>query len=159
MYKGKGIWVMISQSKDGEIQDRIFRKLGYNSIRGSTGRNGERALIEAIRCLREGNTMAITPDGPKGPSGVVHPGVLVMAKKAGVPLIPLGVSARPRFLVNSWDRHMLAAPFAKCCVKFGDPIYVPNDADEAKLKEIGEQLKGAMDALEHSADVYVGIKR
>src|SRR5436305_14161898 len=67
-FRKRGYWVIISHSRDGETQKRIFAKLGYNIIRGSTGRGGVRALIEAIRALRNGATMAITPDGPRGPS-------------------------------------------------------------------------------------------
>src|SRR5665213_2292012 len=98
LYRNKGVYVIISHSRDGEMQTRIFTRLGYQVIRGSTGRGGERALVESIRCLKAGHDMAITPDGPRGPSGVLNPGVLLMAKKSGAVLIPVGTSARPRKL-------------------------------------------------------------
>ena len=93
-FRGSGMRVIISHSRDGEMQNRIFTRLGYTVIRGSTGRGGERALIESIRALRAGHGMAITPDGPRGPAGVVGPGVMVMARKSGAPLLPIGVAAR-----------------------------------------------------------------
>ncbi|HZH98856.1 MAG TPA: DUF374 domain-containing protein, partial [Fimbriimonadaceae bacterium] len=88
-FKGKGVWAIISLSRDGEMQKRIFTKFGFQIIRGSTGRGGARAAVESIRVLRTGDTMAVTPDGPRGPSGVVQPGVILMAQKSGAALIPV----------------------------------------------------------------------
>src|SRR5579862_1254579 len=86
-YRDRGFWVIISLSKDGEIQNRIFLRLGFKTIRGSTGRGGERALVESIRVLKQGATMALTPDGPRGPSGVAQGGIMAMAKKSGCALV------------------------------------------------------------------------
>lgn len=94
-FSGRGLWVIISQSKDGDMQATIFERLGYNIIRGSTGRRGVSAALEAIRALKAGGTLAMTPDGPRGPSGSVQGGVMLMARKSGGKLIPVGISARP----------------------------------------------------------------
>src|SRR5687767_5888827 len=67
-FRNKGFWVIISHSRDGEMQSRIFTQLGFNIIRGSTGRGGVRALVVSIRTLKNGGTMAMTPDGPRGPN-------------------------------------------------------------------------------------------
>src|SRR5688572_9644726 len=93
-FRGKGLWVIISQSRDGEMQSRIFGKLGFNIIRGSTVRGGVRALVDSIRVLKYGGTMAMTPDGPRGPNGVVQAGVMAMAQKSGAALVPGGFSCR-----------------------------------------------------------------
>src|SRR5476649_1139552 len=95
-FRGRGWYVIISHSSDGEMQTRIFSRLGYKIIRGSTGRGGVRAAREAITALEEGGTMAMTPDGPRGPSGVVQGGVMLMARKSGAGLVPVGIAARPR---------------------------------------------------------------
>ncbi len=57
-FKGKGVWAMISHSRDGEMQTGIFRRFGFNVARGSTGRGGERAAIELIRVLRKGESFS-----------------------------------------------------------------------------------------------------
>lgn len=157
LYRNRGYWVIISKSKDGDIQTRIFEKLGFRVIRGSTGRGGERALIESIRKLREGETMAITPDGPRGPAHVVQGGVMAMAKKTGVPLVPVGISARPRTLVNSWDKYMLPWIFCKAVLIFGPPIYVSADADETEVERVRLQLQSEINRLEEEAERLLGF--
>lgn len=154
-FRNEGFWVIISNSRDGEIQNRILGRMGFHVIRGSTGRGGERALIESIRCLKAGNTMAITPDGPRGPSGVVQGGVMRMAQKSGAALIPVGISAKPRWLAKSWDKHMVPYPFARCVILFGDPMYVPKDADEEILEKIRLELQSKMHEMEMKAEARV----
>jgi lysophospholipid acyltransferase (LPLAT)-like uncharacterized protein len=156
-FRNAGFWVIISHSRDGEIQYRILNRMGFHVIRGSTGRGGERALVESIRCLRQGNTMAITPDGPRGPSGVVQGGVMAMARKSGAALIPVGISARPRILVKSWDRHQVPLPFARGLIIFGAPLYVPADADEAAVEAIRLQLEAEMHRLQDEAERQLGF--
>lgn len=151
----RGIWALFSLSNDGELQSRIFGHLGFQMIRGSTGRGGERAAIEAIRVLRKGETLALTPDGPRGPAGVVQGGILLMAKKSGAAIIPMGASANPRWLIRSWDRYLIPKPFSRAYLVFGEPILVPESADEAQLEEVGQQLTEAMNRLQEEAEKRV----
>lgn len=158
-YRDRGFWVIISLSKDGEIQNRIFQRLGFKTIRGSTGRGGERALIESIRALREGATMALTPDGPRGPSGIAQPGIMAMAKKSGCALVPVGITSKPRILLEkAWDKHMIPLPFGKSMMVFGDAYYVPKDATEEQVEEIRLKLQNDMHALQDEAERLLGQK-
>jgi lysophospholipid acyltransferase (LPLAT)-like uncharacterized protein len=151
-FSGRGYWVIISQSKDGDMQDTIFQRLGYNVIRGSTGRRGVLAALEAIKVLNAGGTLAMTPDGPRGPSGSIQGGVMLMARKSGGKLIPVGISARPRKIINSWDSHLVPYPFSKAILIAGDPITVPPDATEEEVETLRLQLKMSIDALEALAE-------
>lgn len=154
-----GYWVIISLSRDGEMQARIYKKLGFNIVRGSTGRGGVRAAVEGIRVLQKGGRMAITPDGPKGPSGVVQDGVIFMAKKAGVSLYPMGISARPRILVKSWDRYMVPLPFAKATIVIGEPISLSKDASSEEDEAVRAKLEFELRRLEDEAELAMGYGR
>jgi lysophospholipid acyltransferase (LPLAT)-like uncharacterized protein len=151
-FRRKGLWVVISQSRDGDIQNVVFSSLGYKIIRGSTGRGGVRAAVEAIRALRNGGSMAMTPDGPRGPSGVVQGGVMLMAQKSGAALIPVGISARPRTLAHSWDRYLIPWAFGRAVFLFGDPIYVPADASEDEVETLRLKLEQEIHAKEAEAE-------
>lgn len=146
------LFVIISHSRDGEMQAGIFRRMGYQIIRGSTGRGGERALVESIRALRGGGSMAITPDGPRGPSGVVQGGALMMAKKSGSRIVPVGAAAAPRTLIKSWDKFLVPWPFARGVVISGEPVFIPPDADEAKIESIRLQLEETLNRLQEEAE-------
>lgn len=151
-WRNQGFWVIISQSRDGEIQNRVFKSMGFQVIRGSTGRGGVRAAVEAIRVLKNKATMAITPDGPRGPSGVVQGGVMLMAQKSGAALVPIGISARPRFLAKSWDRYQIPWPFARALMILGDPLYVPENASDEQVEQIRMRLESEIHRLEAEAE-------
>lgn len=154
--RNRGFWVIISQSRDGDIQNSIFERMGYRTIRGSTGRNGARAAVESIRALRDGGTMAMTPDGPRGPSGIVQPGVITMAQKSGAALIPTAVSVSPRKHARSWDSYMIPVPLGKCLILVGQPIYVPPKATPEELEAKRLELQTAMHDLQDEADHRLG---
>jgi len=156
-FRNRSWWVIISHSNDGEMQTRIFRKYGYQIIRGSTKRGGVRAAVEAIRALKEGGTLAMTPDGPRGPSGVVQGGVMLMAQKSGARLIPVGISARPQIRAKSWDRYMFPLPFGKAIMIFGEPLTVPKDADEAEVERVRLALENEIHRLQEEADRSLGL--
>lgn len=156
-FRNQGYYVMISQSRDGEIQKNIFAALGFRIIRGSSGRGGVRAAVESIRALRDGASMAMTPDGPRGPTRIVQGGVMTMAQKSGAALIPTGTSARPRWLAKSWDRYMIPMPFAKATIALGEPVYVPKDATEEQIEALRLQLQRAIDDTQARSDAAVGL--
>jgi lysophospholipid acyltransferase (LPLAT)-like uncharacterized protein len=155
-FRKMGFWAIISLSRDGEMQDRIFRRLGFKTIRGSTGRGGARALVESIRVLRAGGVMALTPDGPRGPSGIIQPGILMMAQKSGAWLVPCGVSASSRKRVRSWDSYMVPLPFAKCLMIYGEGIQIPRNASEEEVEKIRLALEVDTHLLEAEAEKAMG---
>ena len=155
-FKGKGVWTLISQSRDGEMQNRIFKRFGFKTIRGSTGRGGVKAAVEAIKVLRQGATMAFTPDGPRGPSGVVQGGIMLMAQKSGAALIPVGVSAKRRWLAPTWDHYLVPWPFSKAIIIFGDPIYVAKDAAEEQVENARLRLESEIHRLQAEAEKAMG---
>lgn len=157
-FKGRGVWGIFSLSRDGELQTRIFTKFGFQAIRGSTGRGGERALVESIRVLKKGGEMAITPDGPRGPSHIVQGGIMMMARKSGCALVPVGSSSRRGAYVKTWDRYLIPCPFSRCAFVFGEPIFVPADADEETVEALRLQVQDAIAEMQAEAERMVGAR-
>lgn len=154
-WRGKGWWALVSRSRDGEMQNRIFRRFGFRIVRGSTGRGGARAAVECARLLEKGETFVFTPDGPRGPSREVQQGVLWLAKRSGAAIIPGGAAARPCWFARSWDRYMIPKPFAHAVIVLGKPLRVPSDADEDEMRRLAQELKRALDEAERRAEEEV----
>jgi len=148
-FRGKGIWAMFSLSRDGQMQSRLFGMLGFRAIHGSTGRGGDRAAIEAIRLLRKGERLAITPDGPRGPNREVQGGVLLMAKKSGAALVPMGATANRAWTMKAWDQYLIPKPFARVTLRFGNPIHIAANASDADVEHARRALADAMTELEY----------
>ena len=157
VFRNKRYWALISLSNDGEIQDVIFRKFGFQTIRGSTGRGGVRGALQMARQVKEGGVLAFTPDGPRGPTHKVQLGVILMAEKSGAPIIPLGISVNRRWLMKkSWDAYLLPLPFSRAYFLVGEPIYVPANLNEAGREAIAAQVEVAINRLEREAERRAG---
>ncbi len=144
--------ILISRHRDGELISQVVERLGFKTIRGSAGfgKGGERAFLEMVKTLSEGNIVAITPDGPRGPREVVKMGVAKLSMKTGAPVYPLTFSANFKVNLNSWDRFLIPLPLSKCKVVLGNPIYPQQfqseeslrDEIELKLKELVYKVDG-----------------
>lgn len=144
--------VMISRHNDGEIISRAMERFGFSMVRGSSRRGGHGALTGGAKVLAQGESLGITPDGPKGPFQVAQQGAVYLASTSGVPLIPVTFSARWHIRFRSWDRAMLALPFSRVCFIVGAPIAVPANADDATLEHFRKMLEEAMNTLVDTAD-------
>lgn len=156
VFRNRGYWALISLSRDGEVQNNIFQRFGFQTVRGSTGRGGIKGLLQMARKVKEGGVLAFTPDGPRGPSHKVQLGVILMAEKSGVPIIPLGISANRRWMLRSWDGYMIPQPFARAYFVVGEPIRVPPNLDEAGREHWAAQVEIAINRLEREAERLAG---
>jgi lysophospholipid acyltransferase (LPLAT)-like uncharacterized protein len=156
LYKGQNASILTSRSRDGEYIARLVKKQGHEAIRGSTGKGGVRAGAMLIRRLREGRSAVVIPDGPQGPRFVVHPGVIMLAKKSGLPIGPITYSAKSIKMFNSWDRFILPMPFTTCRVIYGNPVWVPTDADKETAEKCRLQVETEMCRITRDADSHFG---
>ena len=145
-------WIMTSLSRDGEIMERFVRGFGFRTVRGSTTRGGRAALREQVRLLRRGEEVGVLPDGPRGPRHVVQPGIILLAKLGQAPIVPMSFSASPRRLLSSWDEFLVPLPFARGIVLFGEPIWVPANADRDALEASRKLLEERLRTLTWRAD-------
>lgn len=129
------ISVMISEHFDGEIIARIISFFGFSSIRGSSSKGGARALIEAIKTSKEGEDIAITPDGPRGPRHSVEGGIVALAQKTGAKIVVFNYQASRSWRLKSWDKFVVPKPFSKISF-FADKILDISDIDAESAREL-----------------------
>jgi len=138
---------LISSSKDGEYINQILSGFGFRAVRGSSTRGGIGAMKQLVRCLKDGNAVAITPDGPQGPIHKVQEGIVALAKMTGVPIIPWRYEASSCWKLNSWDSHKIPKPITKIKSVFGQPLYVPKSASSSDFGKYCQQLEMLMNDL------------
>lgn len=143
-----GAGILVSAGRDGETAARILRYLGLRSIRGSSSRGGERALLEMVSAAetRRTGSFIIAPDGPRGPAGVAKTGAVYLASRTGLPLVPVRFEAARTWQLRTWDRMLIPKPFTRVRVRFGAETVVPRGLDRAGLGEWLAQLEHAMAA-------------
>ncbi len=157
LFKGTNASILVSRSDDGEIIARILQAQGHETVRGSTSKGGLRAMSKLIKDLKNKRRPgAIIPDGPRGPRFQVQPGVIMLAKKTGYPIIPASYSAKKIKVFSSWDRFVLPYPFTRCRMVFGKPIPVSPDADPVGLENCRKALENELNRITKSADRHFG---
>jgi len=117
-----GVCVPVSEHQDGEYVAQVMERFGLVSVRGSTTRGAVRLLRGLLREAREGRTLAVTPDGPRGPKFSVQPGVAMLARRSGRPVLPLGIAAEPAWTMASWDEFVVPRPWARVVIVAGEPV-------------------------------------
>jgi lysophospholipid acyltransferase (LPLAT)-like uncharacterized protein len=123
-HRGMGFAALISRHDDGEIIARVVEGLGLNTVRGSTTRGGVRALLESAQLLNNGVSLAITPDGPRGPRHEFAPGALIVAQRTGRPIVAIAATASRAWHARSWDRHLVPKPFARVTITYSEAQFV-----------------------------------
>lgn len=143
-YRGDRMTVMMSRSRDGELMAQSMFRLGVSSVRGSSSKGAAVSLKELIRAARDGSDIAFTPDGPRGPSGRMQPGVVFAAQATGLPVIPVAIEASRFWEAPSWDRLMVPWPGARLEIAYGEAIVVPRDGE---LPAWSDRVGAALDAV------------
>lgn len=142
-FRDRGIVVVTSENFDGEWIARIIRRFGFGAARGSTSRGGARALRSLLRTIAD-RPAAFTVDGPRGPRGVVQPGVVWLAKATGAAIIPVHAEADRHWTLGSWDRTQIPKPFTTVAISIGEPFYVPRNASEGDVEGYRQRLDTAL---------------
>lgn len=153
---------LISLSSDGQFLARSLAQQGFPAIRGSSAnkdkghaaKGGSRALRDALRQLKVGG-LAITPDGPRGPSRVMAEGMPLMAKMSGAPVLFIGLSCNPAVRLDSWDRAVLPLPFSRGAIVYDLARYPVG----AEIAEVTTAWTDRLTAVEARADAITGLAR
>jgi lysophospholipid acyltransferase (LPLAT)-like uncharacterized protein len=133
---------LVSSSKDGAWLTAFFNSVGLRAVRGSSSRGGREAVSTLVAVLRAGHDAGITPDGPRGPIYVCKPGAVVVARRAGVPILLVGMNYESAWRLRSWDKFYLPRPFSRVHLKLRElPMAALRAEDspaalEAALREL-----------------------
>ena len=124
---------------------------GVKTVWGSSNRNPLSGLRGLKRILDLGDSVAITPDGPRGPARKSALGPVAIAQMAGKPIVPMCWSVDRYWRGTGWDRLIIPKPFARGRFIIGDPIYL-DDISKDQLETARQQLEDALNAQADAVD-------
>ncbi len=133
--KRKNICVLTSPSRDGEILTKIISKLGFSQVRGSSKHYSKNALTTMLESLKAGSDGAIVPDGPQGPKYKVKEGIVRIARKTSIPLIPVVYNTSRKKILQTWDSFLLPLPFSHAVLIYGEPLVISESTKEEEAKK------------------------
>ena len=148
----KPIAILISQSRDGEFISHIVNILGWCPVRGSSSRGGSEGLKQIKDLSLRGYKIGHIVDCPKGPFGVVKPGLLRIAQVSGKAIVQTITSSENPWIFRSWDRFMVPRPFSRVVIRFGPAFYVPPDMEGDDFERHRLMIEQSMKELYEDTD-------
>ena len=128
--------VLISASRDGEYISTFIRFFGLGVVRGSSSHGGVHALLELNHEIKNGHSVILTVDGPRGPKYTVHPGAVLLAHKNDLFVVPVSVNAKHYWQAKSWDNTQIPIPFSSVSVVYGHPFKIPKEMNLEESKQL-----------------------
>jgi len=138
---------LISASRDGELLADAIKRFDFDVVRGSSSRLGASAILQLTDVLASGRDVVITPDGPRGPTYELGPGIIFLAQKSGAPVVPVNMEYSSCWRLKSWDRFILPRPFSKVRVIIGQSHHVRSTSTPEEFETERLRLQDVMMAL------------
>jgi lysophospholipid acyltransferase (LPLAT)-like uncharacterized protein len=142
--------VLIGQHADGELIAQISRRVGFRVVRGSSTRGGVEAVRKMLRLGR--GHLVVTPDGPRGPRRRVQAGIVYLASRTGLPIVPAGIGFENAWRARSWDRFAVPKPGSRAALVVNEVIAVPPDIDKEGLEFYRQRVEHALLAATAEAE-------
>ena len=154
----KPLAMLQSPHPDGKVIARAIQRLGFRTIWGSStkGKGGAAGLRNLIKALRGGVSIGVTPDGPRGPRMRLGPGVVAAARMSGAPVVPGAWNTRHRKALGTWDRMLLARPFSRGVVLWGEPVHVPKTLTPEEFEDYRLLIETRLIEITNQADLHFG---
>ena len=110
-------------------------------------RDSALALRDQQQMMKNGYSIVTTADGPRGPKYEFKAGTVLMARVAGVPIIPIGCAADRAWYLNRWDDFMVPKPFARIVIAIGEPVPVARNIPLDALEPVRVNVQEAVMSL------------
>jgi lysophospholipid acyltransferase (LPLAT)-like uncharacterized protein len=158
-FGGPDLAVLISQHADGQLLGGLIRRMGMGLVCGSSSRGGVEAVRQIVRDDFPWRNLAVTPDGPRGPRREVQPGIVYVASRTGMKIVPVGVGYLRPWRLKSWDRFAIPRPTSRARMIFGIPIPVPGKLRSDDMEPYRRIVQAEMDRLDALAEDWASTGR
>lgn len=152
--RGRKMQLLVSHHRDGQLIANVSKSFKFGIISGSSSKGGAAAVKNILQHIQNGDHIGITPDGPRGPREKVKKGILITAKRGGIPIIPVAYAASRSKRTKSWDRFMIAYPFSHIAFCVDTPIDVSKLLEDQSSDEVLQMIQSRISTITQDADQY-----
>lgn len=154
IHRSKNFVALISKSKDGDMLANLLKHWDYEVVRGSSSRGGNVALGIMVDYAKNNSSIAITPDGPKGPVHKLKPGAVITAKKSNIPLVLMGIGVEKKKILKSWDKFEIPKLFSKVKVVYSNAIYIDGTLSFEGTSKMIDECESKLTQLQNEAEIF-----
>lgn len=151
------ICALTSAARAGRLAGQILVRLGFETIPMSSRKRHVALSREVLRRTKEGCSIGIAADGPRGPARVSSGVPITWARMTGCRVFTVAFAQRRVIRMPTWDKQMLPLPFSRgvlICQEWTDKVPKKPSEDEAEALRLSLQI--ALDAITDQADSAVG---
>jgi hypothetical protein len=154
---------LASKHGDGRFVSKITEKFKLISILGSSkdGRKTSRgidlgSLKKIFSGLKKGYSIAITPDGPRGPNQKINGEVIEIARISGAGILTISYSSSKYKQMNTWDKFKIPLPFSKICFYINkEIIFVDKNSDKTQKEKLKEKIEQKLNEAQNKSEELV----
>jgi lysophospholipid acyltransferase (LPLAT)-like uncharacterized protein len=107
-----------------------------------------------IDYARNKYSIAITPDGPRGPKYKFKAGAVITAKKSGIPIVLAGVGFKKKKVLSNWDKFEIPYFFTTAKIIYSEPIYVESNLSYEETSEVISRCDENLNKLQQLAQNF-----
>jgi len=151
--------LLVAHHGDGRMVGQAMAYMGVPLVFGSgtteqtdTNKGGARAALQLLKVLRSGRSITLTADVPKI-ARHAGPGIILIARKSGVPIVPVAMTTSRRKILKTWDKMQLPLPFGRMVFVTAPAIHVAGHlpGSPAAAEAFQAELNLALDAAQARA--------
>lgn len=138
-------WIAKKELFSIPVLGQAMHRIGYIPIDRSHGRQALKSLDEAAKQIAAGTSVLIFPEGTRCADGLLHEfktGAVLLAIKAGVPIVPIGFNGSYEVL----PKGKLLPKSGKITIRVGPPIPISHCIAGDK-QELARNLHAAVEKL------------
>jgi 3-deoxy-D-manno-octulosonic-acid transferase len=142
--------IMLARHRDAEVLGEALRHFDMQLIRGAGAasrakdRGGAHAYLSAVQALRDGRTVAMTADVPGAQARRAGPGIVMVARQSGRPILPVAIATSRYLAFNTWSRMTVNLPFSGLGFAVGPMVRVPREATPEELEACRREVESSL---------------
>lgn len=131
--------VLSSKHRDGKFASKTMAIFNFKEILGSTINKSKlhqaqesgavKSIMTIMREIKNGSSIHLAPDGPRGPLRKINSKIVDIAKKTEIPIFPVAIKYCFKKQLRSWDEFQIPFPFGKIVVEYMEPLYIDENSD------------------------------
>ncbi|MDE4134877.1 DUF374 domain-containing protein [Phaeobacter sp. QD34_3] len=151
------ICALTSAARAGRLAGQILVRLGFETIPMSSHKRHVALSREVLRRTKEGCSIGIAADGPRGPARISSGVPITWARMTDCRVFTVAFAERRVLKLPTWDRQMLPLPFSRgvlICQEWQE--VVPKKPTDDEAESLRQSLEASLDEITDRADRAVG---
>jgi lysophospholipid acyltransferase (LPLAT)-like uncharacterized protein len=148
---------LTSAGRAGKLAGQILARFGMETVAMNSRARHVSASRMILGKIRDGFSVGIATDGPRGPARIASTVPLIWARSSGKRVFIVAFSANRVIQLPTWDKQWLPAPWSKgvfVCHEWTETV--PRKASDDEMEQLRQSLEQALNRVTDEADRLAG---